>query len=85
MSARASTSATTLRGLSIVRLTWAVIAISALGLFVASIPAYVSNVNVSNVKDYAVHGGGSAGLSRSRVGGASDVLAGASLAVRSDS
>jgi hypothetical protein len=80
MSARASTSATTLRGLSIVRLTRAVIAISALGLFVASIPAYVSNV-----KDYAVHDGGSAGLSRSRVGDASDVLAGASLAVRSDS
>jgi len=46
MSARASTSATTLRGrwLSIVRVTWAVIAVSALGLFVASSPAYVSNI-----------------------------------------
>jgi hypothetical protein len=46
MRARASTSATTLRGrwLLLARVTWAVIAVSALGLFVASIPAYVSNI-----------------------------------------
>jgi hypothetical protein len=46
MRARASTSATTLRGrwLLLTRVTWAVIAVSALGLFVASIPAYVSNI-----------------------------------------
>src|SRR5215217_5002652 len=46
MSTRASTSATTLRGrwLLLARVTWALIAVSALGLFVASIPAYVSNI-----------------------------------------
>jgi hypothetical protein len=46
MRAHPSTSATTLRGrwLSIVRVTWAVIAISALSLFVASMPAYVSDI-----------------------------------------
>ena len=46
MSTRASTSATTLRGrwLLLARVTWALIAVSALGVFVASIPAYVSNI-----------------------------------------
>src|SRR5215217_4262545 len=46
MSTRASTSATTLRGrwLLLARVTWALIAVSAVGLFVASIPAYVSNI-----------------------------------------
>ncbi len=46
MSTRASPSATTLRGrwLVIARAAWVFIATLALGLFVASIPSYVSNV-----------------------------------------
>src|SRR5215218_10076719 len=54
MSTRASTSATTLRGrwLSIVRVTWALVAVSALGLFVASIPAYVSNITEFGQADW---------------------------------
>ena len=46
MSARASKSATTLRGrwLRIARVAWVVIAALALGLFAASIPGYVSSV-----------------------------------------
>jgi hypothetical protein len=46
MSTRASASATTLRGrwLVIARAAWVVIATLALGLFLASIPGYVSNV-----------------------------------------
>jgi hypothetical protein len=46
MSTRASTSSTILRGrwLTIARVVWAVIAALALGLFVASIPGYVSSV-----------------------------------------
>jgi hypothetical protein len=46
MSTRASPSATTLRGrwLLLARVAWVIIATLALGLFLASIPAYVSNV-----------------------------------------
>ena len=46
MSTRASPSATTLRGrwLVITRAAWVIIATLALGLFLASIPAYVSTV-----------------------------------------
>src|ERR687898_43466 len=46
MSTRASPSATTLRGrwLRLARAAWVIIATLALGLFLASIPAYVSNV-----------------------------------------
>jgi hypothetical protein len=46
MSTRASSSATTLRGrwLRFARAAWVIIATLALGLFLASIPAYVSNV-----------------------------------------
>ena len=46
MSTRASPSATTLRGrwLLLARAAWVIIAALALGLFLASIPAYVSNV-----------------------------------------
>ena len=46
MSTRASPSATTLRGrwLLLARAVWVIIAALALGLFLASIPAYVSNV-----------------------------------------
>ena len=46
MSTRASPSATTLRGrwLRLARVAWLIIATLALGLFLASIPAYVSNV-----------------------------------------
>ena len=54
MSTRASTSATTLRGrwLLLARVTWALIAVSALGLFVASIPAYVSNITEFGQADW---------------------------------
>jgi hypothetical protein len=46
MSTRASTSATILRGrwLIVVRAAWLVVATLAMGVFVASIPAYVSNI-----------------------------------------
>ena len=46
MSTRASPSATTLRGrrLLLARVAWVIIATLALGLFLASIPGYVSNV-----------------------------------------
>ena len=46
MSMRASTSATILRGrwLIVVRAAWLVVATLAMGVFVASIPAYVSNI-----------------------------------------
>ena len=46
MSTRASTSATLVRGrwLSVIRAAWVVIAVLAVGVFVASIPGYVSDV-----------------------------------------
>src|SRR5215217_576506 len=54
MSTRASIPATTLRGrwLLLVRAAWVVIAALALGLFVASVPAYVYNVTESGQADW---------------------------------
>src|SRR5215211_3367939 len=54
MSTRASTPATTLRGrwLLLVRAAWVVIVALALGLFVASVPAYVYNVTEPGQADW---------------------------------